>query len=304
LSRILPALLLGVALLVFAAANAVRLAADGLDCEPWPACYAQPETALAARETPLARALVAANRIGTAGIGLLAAVLLAWPGIAPSARGSSALVLLFAALAAWTAFVPPPALPWVTMAGVLAMLAVIALALQLLSARPARADADPQASPPDAPRSGRRVLLALLALLVLQVLTGILISTRAAGAACAVACYHLWLPGLPKVFDPWTAGSAIDLLRNTAGGQPLQAIHRLAGMAVALAAIAGALAVVRGRLGLALGVAVTATVLLGLAVAAHDGPVAAVVAHGLAAALAVALLYAALAHRNRSPGRE
>jgi cytochrome c oxidase assembly protein subunit 15 len=302
-SRILPGLLLGLALLVFAAANAVRLAADGLDCGPWPACYAQPETALAARETPLTRALVATSRIGSTGIGLVAAVLVAWPGSAPRARAVSALVLPFAALAAWTTFVRPPPLPWVTMAGVLAMLAVIALALLLLSAPAARPEAGPPASPSDAPRPGRRVLLALLALLVLQVLTGILISARAAGAACAVACYHLWLPGLPKVFDPWTAGSAIDLLRNTAGGQPLQAIHRLAGMLVAMAAVAGALAVVRGRLGLALGVAVAATVLLGLAVAAHDGPVAAVVAHGLAAALAVALLCAAFARANRPPGQ-
>jgi len=147
-----------------------------------------------------------------------------------------------------------------------------------------------------------RAVVAVVVLFVLQAATGALISVRSAGAACAVACDIVWLPGAARLFDPPQAGSAIDLLRNTAGGQPLQAIHRLGGIALALIALSVALAVVRER-NRALVPLLVATPLLGTAIAANDGAVVAVAAHAAAAALAVGLLAAALVRARVLKGK-
>ena len=143
-------------------------------------------------------------------------------------------------------------------------------------------------------RAGRRALTVLPALLVLQLVTGTLISARAAGAACTIACEHLWVAGAWKLFDPFEPGAAIDLLRNTAGGQPLQALHRLGGIVLALIGVGAAFALVRGRHGQAAVVALVVAALLGMAIAASDGPIIVVIAHAVVGAIAIGLVFTAL----------
>jgi len=74
----------------------------------------------------------------------------------------------------------------------------------------------------------------------------------------------------------------------------LQALHRLGGIALALVAIGSALAFARPREGRVIVLALIVTALLGTAIAASDGPVVAVLAHSVAASLAIGLLVAAL----------
>jgi hypothetical protein len=74
-------------------------------------------------------------------------------------------------------------------------------------------------------------------------------------------------------------------------------------MLIALAAVGAGLVAVKGRRGFLIVAAAAATALLGFAVAAHDGPVIAVVAHALAAALAIGLFVTALVHAREAPPR-
>ncbi len=294
--RALLGALLVLALVILGVAGYLRLAADGLDCEPWPLCYGTEETAGAVNATALAGALRVAHRVAATAFALLLALwsALAWRALALRERWVAAALITVAAAFGWVGTPMPSALPWVTLAESLGGVALVAFVLALLG------DGD------DAPamtRGQRLAAAGVLAALVLQVTTGVLISVRGAGSACAVACTYLWLPGYAKVFDPFTAGSAIDLVRNTAAGQPLQALHRLGGMLIALAAVGGALAAIKGRRGLRIVAAAAATALLGFAVAAYDGPVIVVVVHALAAALTVGLLVTALV-RMRAPAQD
>lgn len=295
--RALLGALLVLALSILAAGIHLRLAADGLDCEPWPLCYGTEETARAANATALAGALRLAQRLATVAFALLLALWMAraWRDLAARERWVAVSLIAATALLAWAGLHVPSRLPWVTLADALAGFALVALVLTLLDAGGEEAAAMTR---------GQRIAAAgVLAALVLQVASGVLISVRGAGSACAVACTYLWLPGYAKVFDPFTAGSAIDLVRNTVAGQPLQALHRLGGMLIALAAVGGALAAIKGRRGLRIVAAAAATALLGFAVAAYDGPVIVVVVHALAAALTVGLLVTALV-RMRAPAQD
>ena len=139
-------------------------------------------------------------------------------------------------------------------------------------------------------RAGRRTLANLLTLLALQRVTGTSISARAAGAAYAITCEHFLVAGAWKPFDPFEPGAAIDLLRNTVGGQPLQALHRLGGILLALIGIGAAFALVRGRHGQAAVAALVVAALLGMAIAANDGPIIVVIAHAVAGAIAIGLV--------------
>lgn len=291
-ARALLGALLALAFVILAASSHLRLAANGLDCEPWPLCYGTEETARAANAGALAGALRVAHRVAASAFALLlvAWAALAWRGLARTERRVAFLLAAATAMLAWVGTRMPSALPWITLANVLGGFALVALVLALLDA--GGGDAAPMT------RRQRIAVAAVLAALALQVASGVLISVRGAGSACAVACTYLWLPGYARVFDPFTPGSAIDLMRNTVAGQPLQALHRLGGMLIALAAVAAAVAAVGGRRGRRIVAVSAATALLGFAVAAYDGPVIAVVAHALAAALAVGLLAAALARAD------
>lgn len=294
---VLLRVLLALALAILAASSHLRLAADGLDCEPWPLCYGTEQTAQLANATTTATVLRGAHRVAASTFALLLAAwtALAWRALAPPERRVAALLIAATAMLAWVGTRMPSDLPWVTLANVLGGFALVALVFALLD----RGDA----AAATMTRGQRIAVTAVLAALVLQVASGALISVRGAGSACAVACTHLWIPGLARAFDPFTPGTAIELARNTAAGQPLQALHRLGGMLIALAAVGGGLVAVKGRRGHLIVLAAAVTALLGFAVAAHDGPVIAVVAHALAAALAIALFTAALL-RARKPTQQ
>ena len=80
LLRRLLQLAFALALVVVGASATLRLAANGIGCEPWPACYGGADTAAAANATPLARALRLSHRIAASAFALvaLAAVALGW----------------------------------------------------------------------------------------------------------------------------------------------------------------------------------------------------------------------------------
>ncbi|MCS6944535.1 MAG: hypothetical protein RMK97_03850 [Sutterellaceae bacterium] len=292
-NRIVLLALLALSLLMVGSESYLRLSGDGLGCEPWPHCYGSEEAAAQARHSAGAAALRAIGAVAPAGVAaiVLGWLMWGWQKLARGERASAGLLLLTTAVFASSARSGAVAIPWQALLHVLAGLAVVALTMALLL----------RASEPQAlPCSRQRALAAAAVLVLLQVSTGVLISVRGAGAACAVACTYLWVPGLAAALDPFTPGSAIDLARNTAAGQPLQAWHRLGGMLVAMAAVAAGLLAVGGRAGLRIVVLAATTALLGFVVAANDGPVIAVVAHTLSAAGLLGLMVAVLLTRARS----
>lgn len=294
---VLLRVLLALALVILASSSHLRLSADGLDCEPWPLCYGTEQTAQLANATATATALRIAHRVAAPAFALLLAawVALAWRALQRPQRWVAALLIGATAMLAWVGTKMPSPLPWITLANVLGGFALVALVVALL---------DPGGDAAATMTGGQRIAVAaVLTALALQVASGVLISVRGAGAACAVACTYLWVPGLAQAFDPSTPGTAIELTRNTAAGQPLQALHRLGGMLIALAAVGGGVMAVKGRRGSLIVAAAATTALLGFAVAAHDGPVIAVVAHALSAALAIGLFVTALVQGRKAAPR-
>jgi len=286
MKRVLLVCLLVLALGFVTVSGHMRLVADGIDCQPWPACYGR-DTAHALASASTARLLPGIYWLTLAGYGLLALSL------ALVLRRALALLPLCAFVLTIGASVDS-SLPLVALAQSAGALACVATLVPLIV---------PWVDEPLAQtRAGRLALAALLALLVLQVVTGTLISVRSAGAACAVACDFVWLSGAWKLFDPLQAGSAIDLLRNTAGGQPLQALHRLPGIGLVVVATAAALVLVPARHGQLVVLGLVTAALLGMAIAANDGPVLAVLAHALVGAMAIGLVGAAIVRSRLRKG--
>jgi cytochrome c oxidase assembly protein subunit 15 len=287
MKRVLLVCLLVLALGVVTVSGYMRLAADGIDCQPWPACYGRETTTHAVASASTIALLQGIYWITLAGYGLLALSLFL------VVRRLLALLPLFAFLLTLGGSVDST-LPLAELAQSVGGLACVAVLVPLMV---------PWVDEPlMQTRAGRFALVALLLLLALQVVTGTLISVRSAGAACAVACDFVWLPGALKLFDPLQTGSAIDLLRNTAGGQPLQALHRLTGIGLVMVATAGALALVPARHGQLVVLVLVTTALLGMAIAANDGPVLAVLVHALAGAIAIGLVWAAIVRSRHLNG--
>jgi len=282
------------ALTVLGASSYLRLAANGIGCEPWPVCYGKEVTANAAHASTEAHAARLTHRVAASAFALvaLAAVVLGWRRWGGPARAAAVALLAVTGALALVGRYTPSTLPAITLANVLGGLTLAGCLGFLISAQRSVARYVP-------PHRHARALAVVLALLALQAASGTMISARSAGAACAIECSETWLPGAARLWNPLEPGSAVDLLRRMRAGEPLHALHRLGGIVVAMVAVAAASAstrrpgtpYVRAVVG-----ASTLALLLGLALAAYEGPLAAAVAHALAAG-ALAAACAALLER-------
>lgn len=292
LQRHLRALLwlaLALAGVIVLASATLRLSANGLGCAPWPACYGQAATAEAAQQTALVQTLRLAHRIAASSFVLvaLAVVFLGWKRWPRSLRAVGVVLLLVTAVLAGIGRFTPSPLPLITLINVLGGLSLLLLLAWLLAGTSA---ATPVAAPEHVARFLRRVGIALLLVLAWQAASGAFISARLAGAACVNGCGEFWLPGAAALFNPFTAGSASELLGQPAAGQPLHLLHRVLGMALLVTTWAVALSWPRqqARRLRVLAWPLTAALLTGLIAASFDGSLAAGVAHVLLAGLTAA----------------
>ncbi len=262
LLRRLLQLAFGLALVVVGASATLRLAANGIGCEHWPACYGQAATAEAANRTAAARSLRLAHRLAASAFAVvaLALVVVGWRGWKRPARIAGAALIVVTVELAWIGRHTPSALPAVTLVNLL----------------------------------GGFALLALLAF-------GALISARSAGGACAYGCGLLWLPGSAALAHPLLPGTSMDLAGPRAG-EVLHGLHRLAGLALMLLAFPAVQLLVGDRGGRALPVmlAAGATGGLGFLLASPAPMLPVAAAHALAAGLLCAALGAALGRRTES----
>jgi heme a synthase len=278
------------AVIVVGASSYLRLAGNGLGCEPWPACYGTTATLEHANQSTLVQALRLAHR-GAASLFLLlviAATVLGWARWQRAQRAQAVVLLVVtAALAAIGRLTPSP-LPWITWFNVLGGFALIGLTLQLSSAP--HADERPHG------RRTQRAIAVLLVLVVLQVVGGTLLSVRLAAAECQPACMQPARGGLLALWDPVRAGSATALAGN--GGAPmLHGMHRLGGLLLALAALGVVGVAPGGAFARSVAGAAVALVMLGFT-ATHMASAGIGAAHALVAAFLLAAL--ALSWRARS----
>ncbi len=290
--RVLLPLAFALAAIVVVASATLRLAANGIGCAPWPACYGQAATAVAANETPLARALRPVHRVAATAFALVAlgVVAVGWPHWQRSKRAAGGALLVVTAMLAWVGLYTPSPLPAVTLANVLGGFALISL-LAVLWVASVRLRNGGGRSIPTAAGIGIVLLLGL----VLQAGGGALISARLAGDACASGCAGAWPAGATALANPFMTGTADELLLR--GGQPLQWLHRLGGLLLMLACAITAAALMQRRqpwAGTALFIAL-ATGGLGFAAASSMPALPLVVLHALAAGLLGATLAALLA---------
>jgi cytochrome c oxidase assembly protein subunit 15 len=297
LHRRLLWLAFALACVVVAASATLRLAANGIGCTPWPACYGLVETASAAQQTTLVQTLRLTHRIAASSFALVAlgAVLIGWTRWLRTARAMGVALLLVTAVLAGIGRYTPSPLPLITLINVLGGFSLLVLLAWLLAAT--RDAATPGATP-------RFVAVAcslLLLILAWQAASGALISARLAGDACATAgCGQFWLPGASVLLNPLGAGSARQLLSDPAAGQALHMLHRALGLALLLLAWSVVKSWPRQQaqaLRLAAW-ALTAALLTGVVAATLDGSLAATVSHVLLAGLAAAGLGVALAAGN------
>jgi cytochrome c oxidase assembly protein subunit 15 len=274
---------LALAFVVLAASSSLRLAANGLSCTPWPACYGKAATAQAVQATASTQALRAIHRVTATVFGLLvlALELFGWRRFNRGERTAALLLLAVTIGLAWLGLYTPSPLPAVTVANVLGGLTLIGLLAWMLSAG----------------RHGSRHALVISALgvaLALQATGGALISSRLAGNACALLCERAWFPGAAVLWDVTRAGTAVELLGERDAGQPLVALHALAGLALLLATFMVGAMSGGDRLARRMLLAVAAAVAAGLALIALDSPLALAVLHatlvgGVFASLAMLL---------------
>jgi cytochrome c oxidase assembly protein subunit 15 len=282
LSQVLLWVAFVLALVVVGASSGLRLAANGLGCEPWPGCYgtdAATQQAQQATATQAARRVhrAAASAFALAAIGAIGLGWRQWPRRARVA--ALLLVAVTAALSAIGLYTPSP-LPAVTLANVLGGLALLCVVAFTL------------ATPAALPRRGTVALAALAAIVALQAASGAMISVRAAGAACEQGCGAQWGPGTLRLWDPLQPGAADRLVARPRSGEALHALHRLGAILLAVAAVtAAAMAATRSR---ALLAAFALCAVLGVLANASTGSLVLAVAHALGAGLLIAAVGAAL----------
>lgn len=277
LSRALLWTALVLALVVLGTSSGLRLATNGLGCEPWPHCYGEASTALAAQQSGAAQAARLAHRVAASAFALIAlgAVVLGWSTWRRPARVAGVVLLgVTATLAVVGRFTPSP-LPAVTLINVLGGLTLLGGTAFLLAARRAGAAA---------PGLSRWVITALLVLAALQAVAGTMVSVRLAGAACERGCAPQWVPGTPRLWNPLQPGAVTDLVQGAHAGAALHATHRLLAIVITVLAATVAVVAMRRRVGprwpLA---ALAACVALGLALVWLDGSLGLAVAHALSA---------------------
>lgn len=259
----------------------LRHRAEGLGCQPWPACYAAGGASSGTPET-VARLVhrVAASTVLLLTMALLAVALRARPRRWREAA-LSALLLVLALLLAWLGIHSAGSTrPAVVLGNLLGGFLMVAVAARLLTPRSTGAVGGGLG----AAAAGVAVLL------LVQVAGGALVSASHAGLACddlrgcadtAAAAGWPW-----SALKPWLGAG---LLPGDAA--LLQLLHRAFAWVAALAVVAlGVLALRRGRLaeGAVLLALLVVLLALGLVVGSTGLPLAAVLLHNLGSALLLA----------------
>ncbi len=300
---------LAVVLVVNVASAYVRLAQQGLGCEPWPQCYGRtaPQDAGAVPSEDSPHFYVRAVHRFSASIAAVLLVAIAflgwgrWQSVGP--RAAAVALLALAGGLTWLGIRTPSAAPAVTLGNVLGGMAMIAALAWLAAWRPGARGAA---------RVGAAAWTAL-ALVTLQAALGALVNARYGAGACI---------GLPDCGGTWwphgaTAG-AFDIFRPTevpivaseeSARQAVHMTHRLVGLAAALAVAVVAVGSLRENR--ARGAAVLLLVLLvaQLALGAHmvgaGVPLVAATLHNALANLLLATLAWLICRRaDGEPGRE
>jgi cytochrome c oxidase assembly protein subunit 15 len=292
------------AAIVVIASSWLRLAANGLGCEPWPRCYGQPQTAAALQQQPATAIVRATHRVAASAFGLVALVLVVsgWRRSSRAQRNVGIALLALTLLLAWVGRYTPSPWPVVTLLNALGGFGLLALVAALAQAPAAHAQT--VSAPTRAPfGSARAGLLVLIVAILLQSASGTMISVRLAGAACFDGVTGWWVRGASALFDPTRAGSVSDLVNHPCAGQPLELLHRLFGMALLIGAMAIAF-VPRMRGGATTIHAVAAlgvVVLFGIVTALGDGPALAGATHAMLAGVALAACSTALVRAAPCP---
>ena len=281
-------------LLVNGASAYVRLAQQGVGCEPWPQCYGQtaPQDAGAvpAEDSPhfYVRAM---HRLSASVAGVLFLVIAffgwnEWGRAGP--RAAAVGLLALSGFLAWIGIHTPSLVPAVTIGNVVAGMATFALLAWLAAWRPA-AGPGPELRG-RLPGGLAGLATAALALVVIQITLGALVNARYADAACPAwpSCAGTWWPegDVAPAFDPFTATTVPIVVAEEGWRQAVHMVHRVGGLVVAaLAALVAAAALRRGaRLGgsaallLAL---IGAQLALGAIMIGAGAPLAAAVAHNV-----------------------
>lgn len=291
LPRALLWLAFALALVVIGASSGLRLAADGLGCEPWPACYGRTTASQAVQPSPAERVVRLTHRFAASAFALavLVAVALGWRRWSRPARRAGLLLIGVTALLSVAGRFTPSGLPAVTLINVLGGITLMGGTAYLLATdAPGTAEARPRT---------RRWMLYMLALLIaLQAATGAMISVREAGAACERGCAAEWPAGSHRLWHPLQPGSANELAPGARAGETLHAVHRLLAIFVIVVTL-GAVALAAHRRDAAhrLLAALAACVASGLALAMLDGALGPAVLHALAAGVLVAGMGAVMA---------
>lgn len=277
------------AVVVVGASSYLRLAGNGLGCEPWPGCYGSAPAFEQANQQAVVQALRLTHRV-TASLFLLvavAAVLLGWRfWRGPQRAQAVALLAITAALAVIGRLTPSP-LPWITWLNVLGGFALIGLTLMLL--------VEPHAAQCAPSLRSKQASAVVLVLLAIQVMGGALLSVRLAAADCQPACSQTPAGDLIALWRADRAGTATAVGGNGSAAM-LHGLHRVGGLLLALVAL-GVAGRGPGAAARAVAAAGAAVLVLGFA-STHIASAATGAAHALAAAFLVASL--ALCFRARS----
>lgn len=298
------AMLVAIALLMLAITTSsayIRLQQAGISCADWPQCYAQaaPEREVVPTEGPLfwARALhrIAATIVGVL---VLVVIVLGWSRFDRGWMRAGAIALaLLTMFLAWLGSYTPSTAPIVTLANVVAGVAMVAIAVALARGLGAGArDARP----------GSSALGWILVLLLLQVALGAVLGASYPALACAAPsdCWTfsfdaLWraVRGLGETVQlPIASADLGDAARRA-----LVAAHRYLGL-VLLAIIVAWVAARQSRaVGLSVIVLVLVQIVLG-ALLSSAPTLATAVAHNGLAAIVVALIAQAWAVRGGPDG--
>jgi heme a synthase len=275
----------------------IRLSKAGLGCEPWPQCYGQQLRAQQQGEPPLqADAATAGARLAhrvIASSALLLVLVMVMAAVAsrpvlwPQGRlalGLLGLALFLAVLGRWTAHARIPA---VTLGNLLGGFVMFAVSVRM--ALTGRLDSIPGGPPP---RLARWAWLGA-ALLLAQVALGGLVSAGQAGLSCTGLTGCDLSAGSWDAFNPWAEPQTNAALPNHPAGAWVHVLHRVGGLVVVAVLLPLAAFAWRGGLRVAallLLALLAAQIGLGVALVTLGLPLAAALAHNMAAALLLAVL--------------